>query len=248
MTIAGFYQCWKHSAATIQVVKEFRRFYPDSTVYLISDGSHDYGALAKEYNCLYEHGHEATNMFFNDISLMRIFFERFRRAMNVIDEEWCMIMEDDIKILDIYDESIFKKEMHGYKEGNFIPSLLQKYIQLFYPSQTGQLVFSGFGGTIINVPFFRKIFNDNPIRHLEFIWTETVNFTNSELSWGKHLTRNFDIIMSTLCYVYGGSIGLLEQVRQITENNPKAVVVHNYKDLYNLEPESEDKHLVILKY
>ena len=48
MTIGAFYQCWKHPAATIQVIRQFRTFYPDATIYLVSDNGYDYYYFRKE--------------------------------------------------------------------------------------------------------------------------------------------------------------------------------------------------------
>jgi serine/threonine protein kinase len=105
MTIGAFYQCWKHSAATIQVIKQFRIFYPESTVYLVSDDGHDYSPLAKKYDCIYEQGTVNTKAaLFYSLDEIRVYFERLTRALNEIKDEWCMLLEDDVCINGKYDE------------------------------------------------------------------------------------------------------------------------------------------------
>jgi hypothetical protein len=240
MTIGAFYQCWKHSAATIQVIKQFRTFYPDSTVYLVSDDGHDYSPLAKKYNCIYEHSTINTKAaLFYTLDEIRVYFERLTRALNEIKDEWCMLLEDDVYIGGKYDETLFRGELNGYKDGNFLYKTTVEFIKL---------VHGGFGGCVINVPFFRTIFNKNPMKFLEFMWNHTSTIEeNPDITWGKSAMRNTDIILSTLCYLHCGKVERLLEVRQLSEHNPHACVIHNYKNLYNLSPNDKDKDLVILK-
>jgi hypothetical protein len=249
MTIGAFYQCWKHSAATIQVIKQFRTFYPDSTVYLVSDDGHDYSPLAKKYNCIYEHSTINTKAaLFHNLDEIRVYFERLTRALNEIKDEWCMLLEDDVYIGGKYDESLFRGELNGYKEGNFLYKNTVEFIKLFNPNTELSLVHGGFGGCVINVLFFRTIFNKNPMKFLDFMWNHTSYLKEyPDLTWGKACMRNTDIILSTLCYLYGGKVGPLLELRQLSEYNPHASIIHNYKELYNLPPNEEDKDLVILK-
>lgn len=249
MTIGAFYQCWKHSAATIQVIKQFRTFYPDSTVYLVSDDGHDYSPLAKKYNCIYEHSTINTKAaLFYTLDEIRVYFERLTRALNEIKDEWCMLLEDDVYIGGKYDETLFRGELNGYKDGNFLYKTTVEFIKLFNPTTQSLLVHGGFGGCVINVPFFRTIFNKNPMKFLEFMWNHTSTIEeNPDITWGKSAMRNTDIILSTLCYLHCGKVERLLEVRQLSEHNPHACVIHNYKNLYNLSPNDKDKDLVILK-
>ena len=253
MTIGAFYQCWKHPAATIQVIRQFRTFYPDATIYLVSDNGYDYTELAKQYNCIYEHSTLSANCaLFSSIDQVRVWLERLTRAINEIKEDWCMLLEDDLYIEGKYDENLLQAELNGYKEGNYLRKSTEMFIKLFNPTTKSPLNHGGFGGCVLNVPFYKYILNKNPIKYLQFMWEHTGELSNKGhtiygnryITWGEAEARNTDTILSILCYIFGGSIGAFVEVRQLTDCNPHALVIHNFKKLYNQPVEEKDKHLV----
>jgi len=50
----AFFRAYKNPKATFECLKAFRRFYPETAIYLISDGGDDFGDMARHFECEYE--------------------------------------------------------------------------------------------------------------------------------------------------------------------------------------------------
>ena len=48
-----FYSCYKEKKAINNSIKELRKYYPDSPIYLVSDGGADYSYLTKQYKNIF---------------------------------------------------------------------------------------------------------------------------------------------------------------------------------------------------
>ena len=49
----AYLQCHKQPLATYKALESFRKFYPTSTIVLLSDNGYDYTEIAKLFNCIY---------------------------------------------------------------------------------------------------------------------------------------------------------------------------------------------------
>ena len=60
MKFGAYFQCYKNPYATYKCLESFRKFYPESTIVLLSDNGYNYSEMAKKFNCIYIH--EMTNL------------------------------------------------------------------------------------------------------------------------------------------------------------------------------------------
>jgi hypothetical protein len=257
--IAAYYQCYKDPYATIQSVKHYRKSYPDNTLYLLSDNGYDYSALAKEYNCIYEHSTVVHGGYpsLTRVEDVELFITRLKKALNHIEEEWVMLLEDDVKVFGPYDMDLLKNHMNGInigglqhitdyfnqqynnkKSGNRLcGKLLNDFIRLFNPHHLDDLHYSGWGGTVLNVSFFREsLKNDGKIyKSIKFLWENT--------SIKLYVT---DLILSFICFSNGGTIGPLIEACEIGQYHPSAKSVNFDKSWCGIPVPPEDAHLVKL--
>lgn len=220
--IAAYYQCYKDPHATIQSILRYRRIYPENTLYLLSDNGYDYSELAKKCNCIYEH---STIVHGGYPSLTRVddvelFIKRFKKALDHIEEEWVMLLEDDVVVLNSYDMTLLKNHMNGINigapqdiSGSFIQlykhkqygnrlrsKILNDFIRVFNPAHLDDTYYSGWGGTVLHVPFFKNSIKQDKVlyRSIKFLWEHT--------DVKLYVT---DLILSFICVINGGSIGPL---------------------------------------
>ena len=236
MTLAAYFQCYKSPCATVEVIRHFRKAYPDSTVYLLSDNGYDYSELAKEYNCIYEHSTIVHGGYptFNRHEDVLLFMWRFKRALDHIKEEWIMLLEDDVKVFAALDESKFLATMNGTRAGNFMyKSEWMDEIRKQNPTVEDQPLYSGWGGTVLNVPFFRKALATDFYTPIHDLWVNK----NARL----YVT---DLALSFVCFLNGGTTGPLAEHRENGDYNPTAKVVNFDKSWCKMPLEGDDVRLV----
>jgi len=257
--IAAYYQCYKDPYATIQSVRHYRKSYPDNTLYLLSDNGYDYSTLAKEYNCIYEHSTVVHGGYpsLTRVEDVELFITRFKKALDYIEEEWVMLLEDDVKVFSPYDLNLLKNDMNGIniggpqhksalfyhfynnkKSGNrFCGKVLNDFIREFNPLHLDDLHYSGWGGTVLNVSFFKNALTDHSkiYRSIKFLWeNESIKL---------YVT---DLILSFICFSNGGTIGPLIETCEKALHFFQAKVVNFDKSWCGVPIPPEDAHLVKL--
>lgn len=237
MTLAAYFQCYKSPYATVEVIRHFRKAYPDSTVYLLSDNGYDYSELAKEYNCIYEHStivHGGGFPTFKRHEDILLFLWRMKRAFDSMKEEWMIILEDDVKVFAALDESKFIATMNGTRDGNFMyKSEWMDEIRKQNPTVEDQPLYSGWGGTVLNVPFFKKALATDFYTPIHDLWVNK----NARL----YVT---DLALSFVCFLNGGTTGPLAEHRENGDYNPTAKVVNFDKSWCKMPLEGDDVRLV----
>lgn len=242
--IAAYFQCWKHPHATIQSIKHYREAYPNNTVYLLSDNGYDYSELAKKYNCIYEHStivHKGYPVF-RRIEDIKLFFDRFAKALESIEEEWVLLLEDDTIVLGPYSRELLLYDMNGTNKGAGGPTdgnrisekRFNDFIRLFNPSHPDYPLYSGWGGCVLNVAFFKKAFASNPYEKIAFLWNHV---PDSKLN----VT---DIILSFVCFINKGTVGDLREFSDAGWIRNDIKCINTDKRWIGLPLEEDEKHLV----
>lgn len=100
-SIGAFYQCYKQPKALINTLKHFRKNYPDSTVFLVSNNGDDVETVSKYFNCHYEHSTESTSdfsVYCKDEDAVKLYMSRIYRAAQIITEEYILLLADDVHV------------------------------------------------------------------------------------------------------------------------------------------------------
>lgn len=236
-TLGAYYQCYKKRTCVNFVLENFRKFYPDSSVFLICDGGKDFTEESKKYNCVYEYVERAYTQnvnLFEDVNSMKEHMFRFGN-IDKISENYFMILEDDVYIKKEVNIGNLKYDINGCNKNEFfkyaISSLIKEQNSNF--SNIENIYYGAFGGCILNTEFFKKIFENK--KKLE---------SDLELFY-KNATKDevaADIILSYLCLINGGTIGSYNGLCEIwykdykeREQTNNIEVLHHYKDLYNCD-------------
>jgi len=90
----GFYiHCYAHPAAVLYQVRQIKKYFPGSPIYLMSDGGMDFGRLCKKEGCQSVLCPPA-----NDRWHPWPFFRRFYDAALALDAEYIILLEPDVTI------------------------------------------------------------------------------------------------------------------------------------------------------
>jgi hypothetical protein len=237
----AYLQCYKNPFATFVCLTSFRKFYPISTIVLLSDNGYDYTEMAKYFQCIYIHSTETLLLTYKDVygdgkydnSFMLI--ERVVNAFKLCKEEYVMWLEDDVHINNMITDT-FKYHINGFCPNtisvNHLIKLKQKYdIDINYEYR-----FSGHGGSVFHKDFFISSMN-NKIMIQDLL----ENWVNYKFPTDIGQDFLFSLIV-TLC---GGKIGPYNgHYDYLYKINPNITVQHQCKQFYNVPLPDELKHLV----
>jgi hypothetical protein len=149
-------------------------------------------------------------------------------------EEWVILLEDDVKVFGALDESKFLATMNGTRAGNFLyKSEWVNTIRKQNPSIEDKPLYSGWGGTVLNVPFLKKALATDFYTPVHDLWVNK----NAPL----YVT---DLALSFVCLLNGGTTGPLAEHREVGDNNPNAKVVNFDKSWCSLPLQGDDVRLV----
>jgi hypothetical protein len=251
--IGAFYQCYKNPKAVISAISSFRKFYPESDIFLVSDNGFDYSNLAKKYNCFYKHetkktGNEKTIMA-KDAKTFLVWLNRFKESLYKIKEDYIMMMEDDVLTMGKIDEELFydmngicePKTYLGFRMTQFLKTK-NRYLPLF----SFRHPYSCYGGTIIKKSAALKYLNneENIIKILEKYERKPIPYYASD-KW-----------MTLIMLYNGASIGPYNGYCETRSpiyierlNIKKDIkILHQYKEIYNKELTKEEKEMLGQNY
>ena len=226
MEIGAYFQAYKQPYATRRALQSFRSVYPKGTIVLVSDNGLNYSRMAKEFNCMYFHEPQNTNLVFSPTNRTKInlFFERLRRCVQPIHEEYFLLLEDDIVVLRRIIEPLL-----GTVNGNFINSLPLEKMRFFrgFEHATTDFKYTGHGGSVVHTKKFLEMVNN----------TELIEYVLD--TWdcsGLGETMGFDSLLSVLTVVGGGSLCPLQCKKEYWSDCVRSLdgicVLHQCKDLY----------------
>ena len=98
--LGAYLQTYKDGWKTENALKSFRTFYPDSPIYLVSDGGDDFSELANKYHCFYEHSDCNTGIRAGGFSKQEMitWIGRIKRCFEYCKTEYVIYLEDDVLI------------------------------------------------------------------------------------------------------------------------------------------------------
>jgi len=264
--IGAYYRCYENLAATQEVLINFRKFYPFSTIVLVNDGNikynNEFKSLANKFNCIYFC--EKDNLGFpgNKSSMKEIilWIERFLLFSSFIKEEYFVLLEDDVYFSNTINTNLLLADCNSYiNKDNVLPCICKKDKCKCYDwleSRNKELkqpyYYGCMGGTIFSTKFIHKLFYDKVDLN---IFQEFENIC-------KDVKRNYfysDVGLSILILYYGGSISSNHQICEIDDpqyNKLKNLgiisISHKDKSLYipkfEKEPEFDKYKLFYHKY
>ena len=98
-----FYQVYKNKKAPVAVLENFRKYFPNNPVVMISDGGEDFSDIAEKYDCSY---FWKENIFGNetngydrhcyDAARTIEWWNRQKLVSDLCRKEYVMIVEDDV--------------------------------------------------------------------------------------------------------------------------------------------------------
>ncbi len=235
MNLAAFYQCYKQRKALNFALTNFRKHYPYQKCHLICDGGLDFSKEAEVYSCSYTYDQKVEtnqNLTFNTLNACVRYLERFFSAIREMEEDYVLILEDDVVVLGEVDLSQLKSQVNGCNKQEFLSSNIASDLYLSgvaLPSDRGYY-YGACGGSILDIEFYKKALKDeSSIRQT----VEKFCSLSPTTQWAS------DTILSYICYKNGGTIeqydGFCETWypdAQTQLSSGRVKVLHQYKNLY----------------
>ncbi len=240
-SLGAFYQCFKRPEAVISALTSFRKYYPDSDVYMVCDGGYNFLPLAQHFKCHYLYTEKIGNgqsTIPNSAEGILTWLKRLRAAAEYIKQDYVLLLEDDFVVLNKVTESL-----HFVINGINPAMKLGKKVTYFLKKRNKSIPFfcfnyywGGFGGCIFDRKFILENFNN-----LE----KDIDILLKHGNWQEYSSD----IWSTLITLYnGGTIGQYKGLcetwhkdylfRRNTLND--IAVLHQYKEVYNKPLSQED--------
>lgn len=229
MEIGAYCQCYKQPQALRVSLHLFRQAYPNGTVVLVSDNGCDFSNMAKQFNCHFFHEKTNTRMGWNRRERPGYveFFNRLRKYVPLIKEEYFMFLEEDVHVLRRVTEPLVGIA-HGNGYNKIRLEILRKIKGL--ENSTEDLVYIVQGGSIWNKEKFLKIINNVELcDYLQDI------FEDSVLDGSV-----FDYFISVLCAVNGEKIHKLNCHKDLWTDQVRSLegitVLNQVKTYYTDQP------------
>lgn len=240
----AYLHCFKSPFSTYKCLESFRKYYPDSSIVMLSDNGYDYTEMAKHFNCIYIHSNENNSLCVKNLDNVEIVknkvyntIDRFTNAFNLIKEDYVMWLEDDVIINNKVTDT-FKFDINGFCPNKY-PLNMKIELNKTYPSLNIDNTYrwSGHGGSIINRKTMLDCFKNKNI------------IDDILINWKKYnLTDDIchDFLFSLIVNLNNGTIGPYNGHYDDYSNeiNTDIVVQHQYKKYYKYEMPNELKNLV----
>ena len=231
--IGAFLQCYKNPLATYKCLESFRKYYPNSTIVLLSDNGYNYTEMASLFNCIYIHSTEnipfINNNVDNGLSWGHKLIHRLMNAFNLIKEEYIMWLEDDVSVNGLI-EAQLKYDLNGYCPNSFSYYSLERLKHKYDIDLNKKYYWSGHGGSIYNKnAFIKYMSNNNIIDDILSNWS-FYNFASNICQ---------DQFISIIFHLNSGTIGSYDG-----HNDFNGIIQHQHKKYYNYDLPDELKYLI----
>ena len=230
--IGAYYQCYKNRKSLNFVLSNYRRYYPDCNVVLVCDGGDDFTEESIKYECKYIHDSKIEtekNLIFKSIESARIFIDRLSKNIHHISENFFILLEDDVYIMD-HIKCDLLNDINGCNTGEFFSESISSVINERSGTPNSMVYYGSFGGCILRTNFFKELFkNKEKIKEDIEVYFKKSNMTE----WAS------DKILTFLCLINGGKIGAYEglcetwypDIEKRLEAN-SVEILHQYKEHY----------------
>lgn len=226
--IGAYFQCHKQPYATFKALESFRKYYPDSTIILVSDNGYDYTEMAKLFNCTYIFQSVSTPMINKiDHQWGVRFIQNIRNYFELIKEPYIFWLEDDIILHGAVPIDELKYTLNGFCP-NSLPIEVTTLLSKQYASITPGSIYrwTGHGGSVYNKQ-----------QILEILGNCNTIVDDLICNWNFYkLTINIvsDYFLSLLINISGGSIGPYKGHLDADVDTPSIIIQHQYKKYYNI--------------
>lgn len=242
----AFFFCHKQPYATYRILTQFRTFYPNSKLFLISDNGYNYTDMANLFDCTYIHCPESINAIepVYRHCTTHIMLEKFAKVIEIYryflsssTAKYILKLEDDVQIQKQIDTTLIHESIYGSN----LFTLPNDYFSLLFQdsSYSKQHLLCGHGGTI----FHRETMLDC-LRNSDAIQT----VINVYLQIPYFPTIIDDVFFSILYGYLGHKVQISTQHMEVdsqkdTKRREDQAVLHQVKDYYNLPLPDELKYL-----
>ena len=156
--IGAYYQCFNQDKSLNFVLTNYRKFYNNTNIVLVCDGGSDYSSEALKYNCHYHYEKKINtekNLIFKSIDSTFTFFERLGKFINEIDEDFFIILEDDVLIMNKITISHLQFDINGCNVNEFLSENINNDLKNYNKNYNlDKFYFGGCGGSILKTIFF----------------------------------------------------------------------------------------------
>ena len=218
-----YHQCFNNKKATEFAISEFRKYNPDISYYLISDGGDDFSEIAKKYNCHFVLAPENIGTNYLEKNQAKIYLNRLRDAFIFSKTDYLLTMEDDVlcrKSLQLNED--FNLAM-SYVPGNrLIPHIFEKSVKKYNITPNVDW-YGATGGSILNKNIF---FDPEKVSLIDKFMEE--DFESSLGSIDQFIVMLY-LICGLDCSV---NADLGETHRTPNWQNSDLALIHCYKEMY----------------
>jgi hypothetical protein len=233
-TLGVHYQTWKNRPAVEYVLENFRKYYPNSPIRMVSDAGDDFSDLADKFSCTFVYedtnvlprgilaGHPMSGV--TDITPLGgyTWLRRLYDTCKSMDTDWILIMEDDVLTKGII------KEYPTTDAGGFAALPLYSPLTQFLLTRNNRnqtWAYGLCGGGIISRNFFIYAYENNiesfSIKELSKLDDRVVGWT--------------DILLTVFILFCNGSYSVWDGVDQLEYGlTPNAAFQHNVKVMYEV--------------
>lgn len=218
------YQTWKNKEAVNHALTEFRNFFPNNPIRLVSDNGADYGDFVDKFNLNYEF--KDSNVFpggkFGEISHCYEWLDRLNTTCQLFDTDWVVIFEDDVITKNSNIEFPFSDS------GGFINNPWKSELTKVLKSRNDVNLSWGYGmcgGSI----FKREVFLESYKKINEFPLEELSKLDNRIIGWSDTLINCF---LQYFGYTYQVWDGMDDMSYPNYVPKKGATFVHGYKEFY----------------
>ena len=243
MDLGVFYICYKEQAAVEYSLKEFRKFYPKNSIYLVSDNGLDFSYLKEKFGNIettketmevvgiardvdqYIREHSGDIDLFMGISLE--FLRRLKNACDFCKTEYMILMEPDVLV---------RGELHPFDADlvgptvNIMPKIIQEYIIMNGGKNNG--TWGPVGGMMKTSSFYEvydKLMNDLDK------FSEGLKLDPRMICYDYLLA----FLFSLFGYTYTDNPDQTECIRNSNWKNSGHPLLHQYRELYSINYEGK---------
>lgn len=217
-------------------LESFRRFYPDSSVCVVSDGGFDYSRYCESIRAEYTFVSKVSSMgilAFTTQDAALVYLKRLWDSFPRMKETHVILLEDDVRVVRRH-RVPFQFSVNGCNHNVRLPDPMVE--ALTSRGYTGPLFYGACGGCVLHKSFFENI----PFSEVERViaQTEMNEFYSDQLT-------------SFIALYFGGTIGDYDDFYETFYGDvvPRLVAdrvafLHQYKYDYNVEPTPDQRALL----
>ena len=248
-TVGAVYLTYRQPRAFLNSMSAFRAAYPDGDMVLFRDvGGHNYSHAASYFGARYfDEPRAFTSKATSTIDMRKseavVYLKAMREAVNLIQSPYFMHMETDVFVLRRVKEEL-QYQINGWAYDKRIIGKADAYVRSVTGDLEGELVLGGFGGSIYETAFWRRVLNNE---------TDMADFVERYFDpVSGYSAIGHDYIVSSLLFSRRGTMGNYEGFTEWFHGDlakrlmlGHVSVFHGFKHLYD-NSDFSDAELAIL--